>query len=987
MPLESQNVQLSFAAGVDESTDKHHLPPGKLLRAENARLSKVGAIEKRLGIELLATVENEGDSARLVVRDQELVTITTRGDVYARTETTSEPVARGHAPAVAALRRPVAATPSFPESASVAYGVGMLAFAWVDNGSALYRIEDRASGATIETGTLAPLVDATGIRVAFVDGRFMFVYPEASTTNIFGRSFVASTLVMSAEATVANDNRAGGEADISPMSDRLVVVYQPDATTDLRVFTVDTSFAVVDSLSLETVGLYDKLFLSIHATEGEYVWVSWIVHDAGAGMWRVYVTCLGSDLLGEVAGFPFDVTLLDDATGTLQGTGICRFDEGSAVLLIRGLAFTGGPANYAYMYHTRIDDDGTVGIPLVRRRTNHVFPSSRPWVYDNRAYAVVQTASQGASSFVVAELGIDADEDDVYQAKPGSGLLAARFAFGAGAIPTDIADVGGGSFVACLSERRSNDGRTAMFAAELGFEDRGRWQSAPSGDTIVMTPNGVYDGVATTEVSFVHRPFVLADFPGVLGDMAAGEYHYVVVYEDIDARGNIARGQPSDPYPVTVASSGDVELRVSTLCLTFRSQVNLVLYRSEVDAGADGPFYRCASAENDPNAAYVTFFDTLADSGITSNAQVYTAGAVLENVAPPAMQHITAHAGRLFCIGDDGRTLFFTKSLIEGEQASFCDEFNLPLPATDRGTGLLSMDGNLLLWTRGSIFVLPFDAGPNELGTGPEIPLPRRLATDLGCIAPRSIVLMPAGAIFQSSAGLYLLSRGLEVGFVGLPVEDTLAANPTITSALGHPSESTVSFTCVGEEAGARLVFDYRIQQWTVDKLQDGARFVSQAVAAGRVFLLDPAGGLYRERLDDWRDDDAEGAPQWVTLRVAVANIAVGGIQGYQRVRRVQLLAEQHTAHDLTLALSADYADAAAQVRTWTATQLEGQPREQMRMHVTRQRMAAIRVEISDAAPTGDLSVGSGRGCSLIGLALEIGVLPKAARLPRDMKR
>ena len=73
-------------------------------------------------------------------------------------------------------------------------------------------------------------------------------------------------------------------------------------------------------------------------------------------------------------------------------------------------------------------------------------------------------------------------------------------------------------------------------------------------------------------------------------------------------------------------------------------------------------------------------------------------------------------------------------------------------------------------------------------------PPPQLLSSDTGCVNRRSIVQGPFGVIFQGKRGFYQVDRGLNLRYVGGPVEDTLLGD-TLNSAVLVPSDLVVRFT------------------------------------------------------------------------------------------------------------------------------------------------------------------------------------------------
>ena len=102
------------------------------------------------------------------------------------------------------------------------------------------------------------------------------------------------------------------------------------------------------------------------------------------------------------------------------------------------------------------------------------------------------------------------------------------------------------------------------------------------------------------------------------------------------------------------------------------------------------------------------------------------------------------------------------------------------------------MDEKTLVFSEDNVYILP-NANITSSGNG-SFPPPQLLSSDTGCVNRRSIVQGPFGAIFQGKRGFYQVDRGLNLRYVGGPVEDTLLGD-TLNSAVLVPSDLVVRFT------------------------------------------------------------------------------------------------------------------------------------------------------------------------------------------------
>lgn len=244
---------------------------------------------------------------------------------------------------------------------------------------------------------------------------------------------------------------------------------------------------------------------------------------------------------------------------------------------------------------------------------------------------------------------------------------------------------------------------------------------------------------------------------------------------------------------------------------------------------------------------------------------------------------------------------------------------------------------------------------------------------------------MPSGLMFESSRGVYALTRGLELSHIGKPVEDTLASYPTITSAVLVPAENQVRFTAnnADETAGSVLVYDYLAGQWSTFVYTDtvaapdvaSTPIADACVWNGRWTFVTPTGSVLSEDPETYLD----GGTAWVYASGTCSPVSSVGPVGFQRVRRAWLLGDLETDCDLTLAFDFDGRETFPQSYTWTSdalSQLDSAANVGMRVgsqNGASPRCRSFAVRWSDGPPTGVGAVtGTGQGCNFSAFGLEI---------------
>ncbi len=547
-----------------------------------------------------------------------------------------------------------------------------------------------------------------------------------------------------------------------------------------------------------------------------------------------------------------------------------------------------------------------------------------------------------------------------------------------------------------VSPSLKNAASSSLDLVTFDFASTNRWQPTVLGESVALsggTPS-YYDGVRVSEIGFLTRPDRVVAVTTV-GGTPDGIYKYIVVYEEIDARGQWHQSSPSDPAECDATGGFAMKVLCSPLVLSNRSsqvttpgQVRAVLYRTTAGGNV---FYRVTGSEilNNPiGKAGVTPLLTFADDntddlslGAPCYAQPGTPNTAQVNVSPPSFGTMITHVDRLF--GATGKAYWFTKQLTFGEGYAFCDVFQGSCEAGGDITAMASLDGALVIFKRDKIAFVD-GSGPPDNGAGGDFSEPQFIAADVGCIEPRSVVVTPAGVMFQSLRGIEMLSRGRSLAtYFGAHVEATLAANPVITSAVLDEAKSIVVFTCLPTETastGVQIVWDYVHNIWLKDTWLSGIALRSSAMrgqGAGtvpvRAALLDTY-GVVEESATLYTDNAA-----YVTSELRTPWVKMGGIDGYGRTSGVSIQFESRTPCDILVTIRQDFRSDIVQTRLFTASEI-AQLDDPKELYVTfkTQKCSSFQVELQDFTPTGGPEVDTGQGPAYFGMRIEY--QPKAGK-------
>lgn len=478
-----------------------------------------------------------------------------------------------------------------------------------------------------------------------------------------------------------------------------------------------------------------------------------------------------------------------------------------------------------------------------------------------------------------------------------------------------------------------------------------------------------------------------------IGSIDPGTYLYICVWKYIDNAGRIHRSTTSIPKSIEITSTQNVTITVPLLSPTAKSNVILDVYRT-FDQGTD--FRRVTSLTNpvysvindDPNFTSISFIDTNSDSQIASNELLHTTGGVLDNDSPPSSSIIAIYNNRLFLAGlDDKNKIQYTKTIDNSDTnfvAGFSDFLTIQLDENGGNiTALKALDDKLIIFKENQIYYISGD-GPNNLGQG-SFNLPQLITTDTGCNNPNSVVVTPVGLMFSSKKGIYLLDRGLNVDYIGAPVEKY--NDLEITSSILLNKVNQVRFITSSDIA---IIYDYYVKQWSIFTNYSG----NDCTIFQDKFCLLRSNGYLQPESNDFQDAGPI-SNKYISITIETANIKTS-LLGFQRTYRFGFLGEFLNPHKLSVSFAYDYSpvyteflevDAENILNTTTYGSSSPYGAElvyggnysayMLRAHLKHQKNTAIRIKIKDLP-----ELENNEGLSISGLFLQIGVKSDIAKLP-----
>lgn len=479
------------------------------------------------------------------------------------------------------------------------------------------------------------------------------------------------------------------------------------------------------------------------------------------------------------------------------------------------------------------------------------------------------------------------------------------------------------------------------------------------------------------------------------GNMSDGDYGYVAVYRWTDVAGQEHVSAPNSiPLSVTLSGGGSTQqavVRVPTLRITEKENVIIDLYRTEADGTI---YYKVTSVTNpvmnDKTIDYIDIVDSLSDADLIFRESLYTNGGVLENISAPACSLVTVFNNRLAVVGEETNTVYFSKLVETGKPVEFTDLIAVYFdPYGGDVTAINAMDDKFVAHQEDAVMYMSGDGPTNTLEqdtfTAPEL-----ISSDIGCLDPDSVILTPVGLMFKSRKGIWLLTKSLDLAYVGDKVEGFNSSTITAVDIIGELNQ--IRF--VTSESIA-LVYNYNLNRWAVFTNHGGR---SSVVIGNDYYYLREDNTIYKENRTSFSD-----ASSPIKMRMEIGWISLNQLQGYQRVYHAMILGTFKSAHKLKVKVAYNYVEAYVQEDTINVLDFidptaygdyspYGDPSSvnyggnldgnlyQMRIDLERQKCQAIKILIEDAQDT------VGEGLSFSSLQLRVGAKDGEFKLPATNK-
>ena len=1009
MPIEKQVVQLPFGTGQDEFSKSELVEPPHFTRLENVVVTKAGSLQKRFGTEQLPILDVAGGSITNIkslssFRDETV--LHGKRYLYSYTPGIARWVKDGYGAECVARRRALVATSDQIHESDIAYvksnAGGFIATAHVIYTNAgtsqiiVADIRDAATGAVvIPQAKIANALIAGGtIKLISLGSAFYLFFTESGTAGLRCVTFDVAGYATAWSAATTVDSSAGPiTLAATTYQTAILVSYKISAGPKVRTILLNSSLSILATRDMAyAAGSVVSIDSSVDPSGNLFVAYSWT----------------------NVGFYESDVFALDAATLAVTGTQLTVLSTSASVGIVATSASNAtvvisSSTTQITRWAALVITAGAVTSPYLTGTIYNMRAISRPALIGGMTcvltdnYDSIASVQTQPTAFMMQLLNLGMPSGRAIA------TIAPRLVQTANGDNTRTSIAYDQTNLRYISTVQVQNGADSTRVDGVTFDlnhkslclsDELNGVLAVSGGTPLQ-----YDGTYVSELAYLSYPLITATAAGAAGALT-GTYSYIAVYEWMTPSG--VRMQSAPSLPVTLAGlaaqKGTVTVRslTNTMHGDFNfstapaSVVTIALYRTVASGTV---YYRCTTVTGTTNtlsAATLTVTDNTTDASIVTNELLYAqpgvAGAALPRLCPPSLSCITQHANRIFGVGDDGRTLWYSSFAVQGEGLWFNDLFTIETPGEQEVTALASY-GSLIVFKRDQTFVLS-GSGPAENGQGNDFTDVNEIPIGMGCIDPRSVAVVPMGVLFQSAKGIHLLTKAYDAEYIGKAVEDTLATYPIITSAVHQISPGRVLFTAIttAGTTGVTLVWDYIHNVWSVFKRRgsgsnaDSPAFagVLAGPAASKSYVFaEYAGYPFREATTSdpypYRDNGTITGYSYVFAAIETGWIRPAGIQGFHRLWNVQFLVNS-TAGDtpyFRASFAFNYEANYQSVHEFDgSTIVNGGDAYPIRIHVgsnagERQKAMSIRIKLEEREPGGGIA---GKGYTYLGLGLEVGV-------------
>jgi hypothetical protein len=405
----------------------------------------------------------------------------------------------------------------------------------------------------------------------------------------------------------------------------------------------------------------------------------------------------------------------------------------------------------------------------------------------------------------------------------------------------------------------------------------------------------VFDGKVVHEAGFTLYPenLSLNASATTTGFISDGTYNYKAVFEYYDATGRLHESKTSTALQIVLSggtSTQKTTIRVPSVVISEKDSITVSLYRTT----NGGTIYYKVSSLSSPNIitpstnTFIDIVDTLADTTIISNQQLYTTGNLLENAIFPACKVVKNLNGRLwFGICENRRLLYYSQLSNQFQAVKTASELFYDTLEGGQVVGLAEYGNTTAVFKDNGIYVITGSPALNT-GSGSTLQPIRKVINNITSTSYRTIYETVNGIFFMSRFGIQLLQYDGSLNNFAKPINDRM--NPSDINYIIYVERLKhlrlhLSNTC--------WVFDYINNSWYEWEYYGAT---SGVIVNGYEYFT-KADGYLRQENDNYSVDSA---PITMTLKTGWFRLMPLSVQ---RVYSIHPILKYFTDHKIAFRL------------------------------------------------------------------------------------
>lgn len=970
MPLQTQNIDLRFASGVDTKTDQNNVLFASFQELKESRIDKIGAVIPRGGFVAGANIYPAAGYPSFALASNGTYTVVgTNSSVRVQTPTTSSSI--GYNVKGGFLR--IAAGRAIPFTSGTAAGGGMVCHAWqIPNTEKIGVLVLSTNTNEVIIRTELPLIpyrDAAGSRIHVVYSNSAFViFFRAETITPGTQQIQAWTFPITnfTPADIAAWRISSGPAfpsgtvirfDVTSIDNNVYIAYALNDSTTVSVLKiVDNGVGNRVSTSANILTMDAKaVCVAIQPSTGYTNQALAVFSGSSSGLMKAAAIDTSLAVVGTrnstAPASPPTTDFKRCHVVVHDGVAVCKFDYEYS--------------NFIRSSYIRLGPDfGSSSYNLTPSGATMVTGSI---VVDNVPYSIYDADTPTTyGSHVLARLGTTPDREVI------SG--AARFASGknlgqqwssveVGSIPRPVTvgakiyfpiDVvtgiesleAGNTAVASVVEAVAV---TPYVTASLL-----QWDTSEVLPTAITVENNeaLYLGSASRDVGAFEGPgvpwpectmrdYTMSKVSGTTAPVGQVSYVFAKLYT---SPSGVEYRTYSTIYLANFTAINQTlqaTIPADSTKASYYTPATLELYRTERNGSI---FYRCAT---NITLTYVngvaTFTDTRNEADLLNQRIADISGDELYPEPIPALRAVTQFKARLAYVDCDDPTIVkFDRGSMAPAGSTTASGISVEAPAEGGPiTALQQMDGALYIFKSNSIWTVYGDV-PSSTGQGGTLSTPSLVFNGVGCSDSRSVVLTSKGILFKGAKGVYLLMRNQELNFLGQgPYADRQIK--IVGSGIGETQAEAYFVHANGQV----WVLNLDLNAWYEWSYSQPIR--AGVVANGALTVLSDT-QIAQISTSSVVDQPLSPAPATsITQDIVTGWLRTDGIQGFHRLKKVSFLIDALAATTLTIDVYTDYNDTTPTQTVIVNTNdlaLSAAGNRAFEMHIKQQKAACTKFRI-----------------------------------------